>query len=59
MVTFCFPGMLGAMVVSNNVHAFHLWVAAVFNFIFYFILTWSLIGLGLRLFKKKVKSSVV
>jgi hypothetical protein len=53
VIAFCIPGMIGSMAVSNNVHAFHLWGAAIFNFIFYFLLTWGVIGLGSRLFKKK------
>jgi hypothetical protein len=53
LIVFCIPGMIGSMAVSNNVHAFHLWVAAIFNFVFYFALTWSIVGLGLRLFRKK------
>ena len=52
------PGMLGSMIVSNNVHAFALWLASVFNFFFYFILIWGVIGLGSRLFRKKVSSSL-
>ena len=53
LIAFCIPGMIGSMIVSNNVHAFHLWIAAVFNFFVYFILTWFVIGVGLRLIKKK------
>ena len=30
------PGLIGSMTVSGNVHAFHLWVAAVINGLFYF-----------------------
>ena len=54
VIAFCIPGIIGSMIVSNNVHAFHLWVAAIFNFIFYFLLTWGVIGLGSRFFKKKI-----
>jgi hypothetical protein len=30
------PGLIGSMAVSGNVHAFHLWVVAVINGLFYF-----------------------
>ena len=44
-----FPGMLGSMAVSGNVHAFHLWVAAVCNFVLYFLLCWAITALIGRL----------
>jgi len=34
------PGMLIAIVVTGNVHAWPEWVAASGNFLFYFFLTW-------------------
>ncbi len=34
------PGLICAMAISNNVHAFQLWVAAVANFLFYPALSW-------------------
>jgi hypothetical protein len=36
------PGLIASMAVSGNVHAFHLWIAAVFNFGFYFLVCWGL-----------------
>jgi hypothetical protein len=43
--TLLFPGILGAIAVSGNVHAFHLWVAAIWNFLFYFLLTSAIAAL--------------
>jgi ABC-type transport system involved in multi-copper enzyme maturation permease subunit len=50
-VTLLFPGILGAMEISGSTHAFHLWVAAIWNFVFYFLICWAiaaLIGRALR-----------
>jgi ABC-type uncharacterized transport system fused permease/ATPase subunit len=44
-VTLLFPGMLGAMAISGNAHAFHLWVAAIWNFVFYFLICWAIAAL--------------
>jgi len=46
-----FPGIVGSMAVSNNAHAFHLWIAALLNFFFYFLLCWSTGSLILKLFR--------
>jgi|SRR5580658_2958877 ABC-type transport system involved in multi-copper enzyme maturation permease subunit len=45
-----FPGILGSIAVSGNAHAFHLWVAAVCNFVLYFLLCWAIAAFigGLR-----------
>jgi hypothetical protein len=48
-IALLFPGMLGSMAVSGNVHAFHLWVGAVINFILYFLLCWAIAALVGRL----------
>lgn len=40
LVTFLFPGMLGAMAISGNAHAWYLWVAALVNGLIYFGLGW-------------------
>jgi len=45
------PGILGSMAVNGNVHAFHLWVAALLNFLFYFLLCWSAGAVVIRLFR--------
>ena len=53
-IVFLLPGMLGAMAVSGNAHAFHLWLAAILNFAFYFLISWAvavLIGSVLLRFK--------
>ncbi|HUD23016.1 MAG TPA: hypothetical protein VMQ60_09255 [Acidobacteriaceae bacterium] len=42
------PGLIGSMVVSGNVHAFHLWVAAVINGLFYFGLVKFIYWLKIR-----------
>jgi hypothetical protein len=34
-----FPGMLMAMAITGNVHAWPIWIAALGNFLFYFLLT--------------------
>jgi hypothetical protein len=39
------PGLLGAMAMSGNVHASHLWVAAIWNFVFYFLVCWAIAAL--------------
>ena len=41
IIVFIFPGILGSMAFSGNVHAFHLWIAALVNFAFYFLLCWT------------------
>ena len=35
------PGLIAAMTLSGNAHAFHLWLAALANFILYFLLVWA------------------
>lgn len=35
-----FPGVVGAMGVSGNVHSWHLWAAAAINGLFYFGIGW-------------------
>ena len=36
------PGLLSAVILSNPSHGFHLWIAALVNFAFYFLLCWIL-----------------
>lgn len=40
LIWFLFPGILGAMAIGQNVHAFSLWIAAIVNGAFYAGLTW-------------------
>jgi uncharacterized membrane protein len=47
------PGIFCSMAASGNVHAFHLWVAALANFVLYFALSWSVIGLGRMILGQK------
>lgn len=42
---FLMPGLTCAFAVSGNAHAFHLWIAALGNFVFYF----ALCGIVVRL----------
>jgi hypothetical protein len=46
-----FPGMLGSMAVSGNVHAFQLWVAAAINGLIYFGVAWLMGRLVARLIR--------
>lgn len=41
-LTVLFPGILGAMTLPGNAPGFHLWVAAIWNFVFYFLLCWAI-----------------
>ncbi len=47
-----FPGMFGSMAVSGNAHAFHLWVAAIWNFVFYFLVCLALVALIGRIWRR-------
>jgi hypothetical protein len=40
VVLLLMPGMIAAIALSGNVHAFPMWVAACGNFLFYFFLVW-------------------
>jgi uncharacterized membrane protein YeaQ/YmgE (transglycosylase-associated protein family) len=42
------PGMLGAMVVDNNVHAWNLGLAAAINGAIYFTAAWGILALANR-----------
>lgn len=55
LVTFLFPGMLGAAALSGNAHAWHLWVAALVNGIIYFGLGWTGSRVTAWLFKRVKK----
>jgi hypothetical protein len=54
LVSFLFPGILCAMALSGNAHAFHLWVAALANFALYFALPWPVIGLGRKILSRRM-----
>jgi hypothetical protein len=49
---FLLPGIFGAIAISGNAHAFHLWVASIWNFIFYFLLCWALAALIGKAFRR-------
>ena len=51
-IAFLFPGMLASVAVSANVHAFHLWVAAVCNYVIYFLLFWAMAALTEKLYRR-------
>ena len=51
LMTLLMPGMFGAMALANNVHAWHLWVAAVINGLLYFGVAWGALLLGNRLMR--------
>lgn len=42
---FLMPGLTCAFAFSGNAHAFHLWIAALGNFVFYFALCWMVVRL--------------
>jgi hypothetical protein len=48
LVALLFPGMIGAMALSGNGHAWYLWVAAAINAAIYFSLAWLIYGLAAR-----------
>lgn len=52
LVSFLFPGMLGAIALSGNAHAWHLWEAALVNGIFYFGLGWIASRLSAKILRK-------
>jgi hypothetical protein len=35
------PGILDSRIISENGHSFRLWLAALVNFVFYFLLCWN------------------
>jgi hypothetical protein len=49
------PGLIFSMILSGNVHAFPLWLAAIGNAIFFFLLT-KLVFLIPDLFKKSASA---
>lgn len=53
LVVLIFPGILGSMAFSGNVHAFHLWVAALINGLLYFILSYLLGHLAITLLRRR------
>lgn len=55
-LTLLIPGVLGSIAIGGNAHAFHLWIAAAWNFIFYFLLCWVIIALAGRVRRRLRKS---
>ncbi len=51
-VPFLIPGLIGSMAVGGNVHAFSLWVAAIINTVFYFLVLWLLSAFFTMLHRK-------
>lgn len=50
------PGILGAIALSGNAHTFHLWIASIWNFIFYFLLCWAIAALIGRTFRRLART---
>lgn len=50
---FLMPGLTCAFAFSGNAHAFHLWIAALGNFVFYFAFCWIAIRLVRTLRRRK------
>jgi tellurite resistance protein TehA-like permease len=50
---FLMPGLTCAFAFSGNAHAFHLWIAALGNFVFYFASCWIAIRLVKTLRRRK------
>jgi hypothetical protein len=48
IVILLMPGLLTATVVSGNIHAWQVWIAASGNFLFYFFLTWLVDAIWIR-----------
>ena len=46
------PGMLAAIIVAGNAHAWPVWIAALGNFLFYFLLTWLVTAVWVKLKRK-------
>jgi hypothetical protein len=53
LVILLLPGMIGAMVLSGNVHAFILWVAAAINGVIYYGVGWIFYALVARYRKRR------
>ena len=51
IVVLLMPGLIGSMAFAGNVHAFSLWIAAIINAIFYFLLS----AIALRLSEKLIR----
>ena len=52
VVVLLFPGMLASMAVSGNVHAYHLWVASIANFVIYFLVCWAVVALIGKVYRR-------
>ena len=55
ILAFLMPGLTCAFAWSSsgNVHAFHLWMAMLGNFVFYFALCWIIVSLGRKLLRRR------
>jgi hypothetical protein len=51
-VLFLTPGMLAAAIVTGNIHAWPVWIAALGNFVFHFLLTWPVATIFVKLKRK-------
>lgn len=47
-IVFLIPGMLIGAATTGNIHAWPVWIAALSNFIFYFLITWLLVTVWRR-----------
>jgi len=47
-----FPGLVGSAVVTGNVHAFPLWLAACINFVLYYLFTLAAVAIGRGLLRR-------
>ena len=52
-----FPGLIGSAAISNNLHAYHLWIATLLNGLIYFGLGWFSFGLVARVFTRGTPGS--
>lgn len=46
-----FPGILASIAIAGNAHAFSLWVAGGFNFVFYFFFVWIICSVSGRILR--------
>ncbi len=52
-VSLLVPGLIASMAIAGNVHAFPLGVAAIVNFVFYFLLCWTAGALIRKLLRRR------
>ena len=58
LIALILPGIIGSAALSGNVHAFHLWVAALINCLIYFLLGVLTNRLILRAIKSRTSQRV-